>query len=219
MTDHPTRRDTLGATVGAMLAAPLALSAAETQAAARTPLVTLLGDSISSGYGLPASEALPVQLQRELRARGVNATVRGAAVAGSTTAGGLRRVDQVRADTDVCVVALGGNDLLSFLPPAQTRANLEQIVRRLKGRGVEVVLAGLQAPLELGAYARSFNAVFPTVAKGQGVALYPSLLAGVLLDSRYNQPDLVHPNAAGVRIIAQRLAPVVARALRTGKRA
>ncbi|MBW3558307.1 MAG: arylesterase [Proteobacteria bacterium] len=214
MTDQPTRRSALGA----MLAAPLAFSAAESQAAPRTPVVTLLGDSITAGYGLPAPEALPVQLQRELRALGINAAVRGAGVSGSTTAGGLRRVEQVRSDTDVCVVALGGNDLLSFLPPTETRSNLEQIVRRLKARGVRVVLAGLQAPAELGAYARSFNAVFPSVAKAQSVPLYPSLLAGVLLDSRYNQPDLVHPNAAGVRIIAQRLAPVVAQALRAQQR-
>lgn len=216
MTDQPTRRTALGAALGAVLGAPLAASPAN--GAPRAPVVTLLGDSITAGYGLPAAQALPAQLERELRNRGVDAVVRGAGVTGSTTAGGLRRVDSVRPDTDVCVVALGGNDLLSFLPPAETRSNLESIVRRLKARGVGVVLAGLQAPAELGAYARSFNAVFPTVARAQGVALYPSLLAGVLLDSRYNQPDLVHPNAAGVRIIAQRLAPVVGQALRARKR-
>jgi acyl-CoA thioesterase-1 len=214
MSDHPTRRTTLAALLGA----PLAAAAARTEAAPRVPVVTLLGDSITAGYGLAAVDALPNQLERELKAIGVAAVVRGAGVTGSTTAGGLRRVDSVRADTDVCVVALGGNDLLSFLPPAETRANLEGIVRRLKARGVSVILAGLQAPAELGAYARSFNSVFPTVAKAHDVPLHPSLLAGVLLDSRYNQPDLVHPNAAGVRIIARRLAPVVAQALRTGKR-
>jgi acyl-CoA thioesterase-1 len=212
MTDDLTRR--------AVLAAPLAFAPAAACAAPATgrrgsaPVVTLLGDSITAGYGLPAADSLPVQLERELRAVGVNATVRGAAVTGSTTAGGLRRVDTVRADTDVCVVALGGNDLLNFLPPVETRSNLEQIVRRLKGRGMRVVLAGLQAPVELGAYARSFNAIFPAVAREQGVTLHNSFLQGVLLDSRYNQPDLVHPNAAGVRIIARRLAPVVAQALR-----
>lgn len=140
--------------------------------------------------------------------------MRGEAAVGSTTAGGLRRVDNVRAGTDVCVVALGGNDLLNFIAPAQVRSNLDTIVRRLKARKVGVVLAGLQAPAELGAYARAFNAVFPAVAQSQKVPLYPSLLNGVLLDSRYNQPDLVHPNAAGVRVIAQRLAPTVAKALR-----
>lgn len=213
MTDRLTRRAVLAAMPLAL--APAAACAAPAVGRRGSPVVTVLGDSITSGYGLTAAaETLPVQLERELRALGVNATVRGAAVTGSTTAGGLRRVDAVRADTDLCVVALGGNDLLNFLPPAETRANLEQIVRRLKGRGMRVVLAGLQAPAELGAYARSFNAVFPAVAREQGVTLHNSFLGGVLLDSRYNQPDLVHPNAAGVRIIARRLAPVVAGALR-----
>lgn len=214
MPEDLTRRAALGALAGAPVALGAALTT-EPVKAARPAVVSILGDSITAGYGLPAADALPVQLQRELRALGLNVSVHGAAVTGSTTAGGLRRVGQVRADTDVCVVALGGNDLLSFLPPAETRANLEGIVSRLKARRIGVVLAALQAPAELGAYARSFNAVFPQVARAQKVPLHASFLSGVLLDSRYNQPDLVHPNAAGVRIIARRLAPVVAGALRT----
>ena len=196
--------------VAGALAFPLAAEAAP------QPVVTLLGDSITAGYGLPASEALPAQLQRELRALGVSATVRAAGVSGDTTAGGLRRVESVRPDTDICVVALGGNDLLNLEEPARVRSNLEGIVSRLKARKMKVVLAGLQAPPELGPYARAYNAIFPTVAKAQAVALHPSLLAGVMLDRRYNQSDLIHPNAAGVRIIAQRLAKTVAAALRTG---
>jgi acyl-CoA thioesterase-1 len=185
--------------------------------AAAEPVVTVLGDSITAGYGLPASQALPAQLERELRALGVAAKVRGAGVSGDTTAGGLRRVESsVRPDTRLCVVALGGNDLLSFYEPRTIRSNLEGIVQRLKAKKMKVLLAGIQAPLELGAYARAFNGIYPAVAKAQGVPLHASLLAGVALDRRYNQPDLIHPNAAGVRIIAQRLARTVAEALRTG---
>ena len=114
------------------------------------------------------------------------------------------------------MVALGGNDLLSLEEPARVRSNLEAIVGRLKAKKVKVILAGLQAPPELGPYARAFNAVFPTVARAQGALLHPSLLAGVMLDRRYNQSDLIHPNAAGVKIIAQRLAKTVAAALKTG---
>ncbi len=200
------------------MAAPalLTLAPALAQAApASAPVITILGDSLTTGFGLPAADALPAQLQRELNAAGVRASVRGAAVNGSTTAGGLNRVDSVSRDTDVVVVALGGNDLLRFISPAQVRANLDGIVRRLKGRGMRVVLAGVEAPLELGAYARAFNAVFPAVAQSHNVLLHASLLSGIMLDSRYNQEDLVHPNAAGVRIIAKRLAPVVAKAVRS----
>lgn len=180
------------------------------------PVVTVLGDSITAGLGLPSSAALPVQLQAQLRKLGANVVVRGAGVSGDTTAGGLARVDfSVQKDTTVCIVALGGNDLLQGLDPKRTKANLDKIVARLRARKIAVVLAGLQPPPVIGkAYAREFQAVFPAVAKAHGAILYPNLLAGVAQISRLNQSDGLHPNAQGVTVIAQGLAPVVARALK-----
>ena len=139
--------------------------------------------------------------------------MRGAGVSGDTTAGGLARVDfSVQSDTALCVVALGGNDLLQGLEPRDMRANLESIVRRLKARRIKVVLCGLRAPARLNAhYARDFNAAFPAVTKATGAALYPDLLAGVELNGALNQRDGIHPNPQGVRIIAARLAPTIAR--------
>lgn len=178
-------------------------------------VITILGDSITAGYGLPASAALPVQVQAQLRKLGSNAVVRGAGVSGDTTAGGLARVDfSVQRDTDVCLVALGGNDLLQGIDPKRTKANLDKIVARLKARKIGVVLAGLQPPPVIGrAYAREFQAVFPAIAKAQGIILYPNLLAGVAQTPRLNQRDGFHPNAQGVAVIAQGLAPVLAKAL------
>ena len=180
------------------------------------PVVTVLGDSITAGLGLPSSAALPVQLQAQLRKLGANVVVRGAGVSGDTTAGGLARVDfSVQKDTSVCIVALGGNDLLQGLDPKRTKANLDKIVARLRARKIAVVLAGLQPPPVIGkAYAREFQAVFPAVAKAHGAILYPNLLAGVAQVARLNQSDGLHPNAQGVTVIAQGLAPVVARALK-----
>ena len=179
-------------------------------------VVTVLGDSITAGLGLPSSAALPVQLQAQLRKLGANVVVRGAGVSGDTTAGGLARVDfSVQKDTDVCIVALGGNDLLMGLDPKRTKANLDKIVARLRARKITVVVAGLQPPPVIGrAYAREFQAVFPAVAKAHGALLYPNLLAGVAQVARLNQSDGFHPNAQGVVVIAQGLAPVVARALK-----
>lgn len=179
-------------------------------------VVTVLGDSITAGLGLPSSAALPVQLQAQLRKLGANVVVRGAGVSGDTTAGGLARVDfSVQKDTDVCIVALGGNDLLMGLDPKRTKANLDKIVARLRARKIAVVVAGLQPPPVIGrAYAREFQAVFPAVAKAHGALLYPNLLAGVAQVPRLNQGDGFHPNAQGVVVIAQGLAPVVARALK-----
>ena len=195
--------------IAAALAAPLPALAAG------GPVVTILGDSITAGFGLPASAAFPARLQAELAKLGRSAVIRPAGVSGDTTAGGLARVDfSVQRDTTLCIVALGGNDLLQGLKPGTTKANLDAIVKRLKARKIRVLLAGLAAPPAIGGgYAREFNAVFPAVAKAQGVAFYPNLLAGVSGLTRLNQRDGIHPNAQGAALIAQRMAPAVARAL------
>lgn len=178
-------------------------------------VVTLLGDSITAGFGLPASAALPARLQAELNRLRAGALVRGAGVSGDTTAGGLARLDfSVQKDTAVCVVALGGNDLLQGQDPKRTRANLDRIVSRLKARRIVVVLAGLSPPPVIGrGYAREFQAVFAGVARTHGAILYPNLLAGVAQTPALNQRDGFHPNARGVEVIARGLAPVVVRAL------
>jgi len=199
----------------ALLAAALAGLPAPALAA-RGQVVTILGDSITAGLGLPGRDALPNQLHLALEKLGVPNIVRGAGVSGDTTAGGLARLGfSVRPDSSVVVVALGGNDLLQGLEPKATRANLDKIIETLKARHKGVVLAGVSAPTEIGrGYSQSFNAVFPSLARQHGVALYPDLLAGVARNPALNQGDGLHPNAKGVQIIAARLAPVVARVMK-----
>jgi acyl-CoA thioesterase-1 len=184
--------------------------------AARGKVVTILGDSITAGYGLPAQAALPAQLHQALLALGVDNIVRGAGVSGDTTADGAARVDfSIQPGTAVVVVALGGNDLLQGIDVKVTRANLERILKRLLERHVTVVLAGLKAPPQIGrGYARDFDAIFPSLAKTYGALLYPNLLSGVAGVPALNQADGIHPNPRGVRIIVKGLAPVVARAIR-----
>ncbi|HZZ88454.1 MAG TPA: arylesterase [Caulobacteraceae bacterium] len=196
-------------------ATPLAL--AGPALAAKPRVVTILGDSITAGLGLPAAQALPAQLSLALGKLGVPATVRGAGVSGDTSGDGLERLNfSVQSDTDVCVVALSGNDLLQGLDPKTTLANLSGIVRRLQARRVSVVLAGIAAPRAVGAgYARDFNAVFPQVARAYHAPLYPDLMAGV--GPALRQGDGLHPNAAGVKAMVAGLAPLVVRALRSRK--
>jgi acyl-CoA thioesterase-1 len=199
----------------ALVAGLIAGAATPVLAARAPPIVTILGDSITAGLGLPAAAALPARLGAALARLGAPAVVRGAGVSGDTTADGLARLDfSVQPDTAVCLVALGGNDLLQGLDPKSVRANLDAIVRRLKARRIGVVIAGLTAPRAVGAgYAKDFGAVFASVAHAEGALLYPNLLAGV--GPALRQGDGIHPNAAGVRLIAAGLAPVVARALRS----
>jgi len=199
-----------------LIAAGLAALPAQALAA-RGKVVTLLGDSITAGLGLPGRDALPNQLHLALEKLGVANIVRGAGVSGDTTAGGAARMDfSIRPDTAVVVVALGGNDLLQGLDTRTTRANLDRILTRLKARRMGAVIAGIHAPPELGrGYARDFDAVFANVARTHGVALYPDLLAGVGRNPALKQADGIHPNARGVQIICRGLAPVVAKALST----
>ena len=187
--------------------------AASPALAARRRVVTILGDSITAGLGLPAAQAFPARLQTELVRAAGPVLVRPAGVSGDTTAGGLARVDfSVQGDTDVCLVALGGNDLLQGLDPAATRRNLDRIVARLQARKITVVLAGLTPPRAIGpSYSRDFAALFQTVARSHRVPLYPNLLAGV--GPAQKQRDGLHPNAQGAAIIARGLAPLVAKAL------
>lgn len=199
------------------LAAPGAASAA--QRAPRPPpsppVVTVLGDSITAGLGLASNMAMPARLQAALDRMGAPSRVQGFGVLGDTTANGLARVDRVPAATTVCVVALGGNDLLLGTDPSRTKANLRAIIARLKERGIRVVLAGVKAPGLLGVdYARRFTQVYPDLAREQDVFYAPDFFTGVIGVSRYMQRDGIHPNAEGARIIAERLAPVVARALK-----
>jgi acyl-CoA thioesterase-1 len=106
--------------------------------------------------------------------------------------------------------------MLQGLSPQAMQANLTRIVRRLKARRIGVLIVGIQAPVSINAgYARAFNAVFPAVARAEGVPLYPNLLAGVQGIAALNQRDHIHPNGSGARIIARKLAPAVIRALKT----
>lgn len=203
----------------AFLAGSLAFCAMGAQAAAPNgdKVITMLGDSLTAGYGLPAADAIPARLQAQLRALGVKVQVRAAGVSGDTSADGLARVDfSVKPDTDLCLVVLGGNDLLQGVDPKATRANLAAILARLKARHIRAMLVGVKAPPAMGAgYAQEFDAVVPAVAKAAGAAAYPDLLGAVALDRTLNQGDGLHPNPQGVKQVVARLAPAVAAALKS----
>jgi acyl-CoA thioesterase-1 len=176
--------------------------------------VTMLGDSLTAGYGLRTDQSLPVRLQAELERLGHPVRVANAGVSGDTTADGLRRMDRaVPQTTELCLVALGANDMMQKIAPEQVRANLDAIVSRLSGRGIPSLICGMRAPPWFGSYALAFDAVFADVARAHDARLYPFLLEGIALDPAYVLADRIHPNAAGIERIANRLAPHVAHVL------
>lgn len=182
----------------------------------KSPVVTVLGDSITAGLGLPAQNAMPAQLQAALTRMNVFAKVRAAGVSGDTSGGGLARVNfSVGPETALCVVALGGNDLLQGIEPRVTKANLRAILQSLRNRKISIVLVGVGAPPLIGAaYSREFNAVYRDLAREFSAPLYPNILAGVGGRRALMQGDGIHPNAAGAKVIGEALAPVVAQALK-----
>ena len=181
------------------------------------PRIVILGDSLTAGLGLATHEAYPAILQEYLDAKGLPYKVVNAGISGDTSAGGLSRLDwALDGDVRILVVALGGNDALRGLPVAQLQDNLARIIERAQGRGVSVILAGMEAPPNWGTdYTRAFHAVYPSLAKTYNVALVPFLLEGVAGVETLNQRDGIHPTAQGDRIVADTvwsvLEPIAAR--------
>jgi acyl-CoA thioesterase-1 len=204
-----TRRTVLLGTFSTMLTA---LGGSPTRAAAPAPVrIVALGDSLTAGYGLPADAAFPVRLERALRAEGRAVQVINAGVSGDTTAGGLARLDWALAEKpDLVILELGANDGLRGIDPKLTEANLDQILTRLDKAGIGVLLAGMLAPPNYGkAFESAFNALFPRLAKAHDAVFYPFYLDGVAGHPELNQPDGLHPTAAGIDVIVSRILPSV----------
>ena len=171
----------------------------------------MLGDSLTAGFGLPREDAFPAGLEAALRAEGHAWQVIDAGVSGDTSAGGLARLDWVLADApEIVIVELGANDGLRGLPTDQMEANLDAILAGIGESGAMTLLAGMRAPANFGAdYAAAFRAVYRRLAARHRVAFYPFFLEGVALEPAFNQPDGIHPNAAGVAEIVRRILPHV----------
>ncbi len=169
------------------------------------------GDSLMAGYGLAPGEAFPDKLQAALRGKGHDVVIVNAGVSGDTTSGGLARLDWSIPDgTQAVILELGANDMLRGVAPAVTEKNLDRMLARLGERRMRVLLVGMRAAPNLGSdYAEAFNSIYGRLAAKHGVALYPFFLDGVAAERRYLLEDGIHPNAAGVDRMVERLLPAV----------
>jgi acyl-CoA thioesterase-1 len=196
----------------------LLMAASAAPADARDVHVLALGDSLTAGYGLPPGQGFAPQLEAMLRRNGVRAFVANAGVSGNTAAQGRARLkwtlDGLKSKPDLAIVALGANDMLRGLPPRQTRADLDAIVTELKRRGIPVLIAGMLAAPNLGPrYRTEYDAIFPSLAREHGAALYPFFLAGVAGNPALALPDRIHPNFQGIKRMVSGITPTVLRAL------
>jgi acyl-CoA thioesterase-1 len=192
--------------------AAIAVAAGNGAIASAEPVqVVAFGDSLVAGYGLGPGESFPERLEIALKERGHDVVVTNAGVSGDTASDGLARLEwSVPPEADVVIVELGSNDALRGIDPVVTRKALAGILARLRQRGQSVLLAGALAPPNLGdAYAESFDPIYPALAAEYDVPLYRFFLEGVAADPALNQPDGMHPNAAGVAKIVEAIVPEV----------
>jgi acyl-CoA thioesterase I len=198
------------------IAALIALLGALAPAYSAEPVrILAFGDSLTAGYGLAEQDTLPTRLADALNKMGRPVIMINGGVSGDTSADGVSRLDWALADKpQIMVLALGANDMLRGLDPKVTRANLEAIIRKTKAAGVEIVLAGMLSPPNLGAeYKAAFDAIYPELAKAHNLLFMPFLLQDVAQDSDLNQADGIHPNGNGVAIIVRNLLPYVTQAI------
>jgi acyl-CoA thioesterase-1 len=184
---------------------------AQARADQNETVIVALGDSLTSGFGLPNDKAFPSQLETALKERGHKVRIVNAGVSGDTASAALRRLDwALDGDTDAVIVELGGNDALQGLPPESTKAALAEILERLQKRNLPVLLAGMEAPRNLGKdYVTAFGAIYPALAAQYDVLLYPFFLEGAALNAELMQRDGIHPNAEGVGVIVDNILPQV----------
>jgi len=194
------------------LVAVLGLAAFQTALAAKrdaSKVITIvaLGDSLTSGHGLSRKQAYPALIAEKMRDAGYEFEVVNAGWSGDTTAGGLRRLPEVlrRKKIDVFILELGINDAFRGVTIEQMRANLQAIIDQTRARhpGVAIIIAGMQLPIySSDDYVSAFGEMFRALAEKNRAALIPYLLEGVGGNPEMNQPDRVHPNATGQRILA-----------------
>ena len=189
------------------------------RAVAGTPVIVAFGDSLTAGFGLQNSDSFPAQLEKALKARGQEVKIVNAGVSGDTVAAGLARLDwALPDDASGVIIELGANDALQGLDPAATKATLEKIITDVKARGLPILLAGMEAPRNLGKdYVEQFRALYVDLAARYDLILYPFFLDGVALDDYYLLVEGLHPIAGGVARIVEGILPKVEELLAKAK--
>jgi acyl-CoA thioesterase-1 len=182
-----------------VLALGLALAAAALPArSAEPPVILVLGDSLSAGYGLAPGQGWVSLLQQRLKKEGYGHRVVNASVSGETTDGGLARIDRALAthDPGIVILELGGNDGLRGLPVSRVEANLGKLVTKSRAAGAEVLLLTVSMPTNYGPqYTSSYRKIYDGLRSRYEIGVGALMSNDMALDLDYFQPDGIHPNA------------------------
>jgi acyl-CoA thioesterase-1 len=174
--------------------------------------IVLFGDSLMAGYGLNNEHHLSTVLQEKLISKGYKIEVVNGSVSGSTSSGGVNRVEWTLSESniDLVILGLGANDMLRGIQPKETKINLEKIIKTAQAKNIKVILAGMIAPTSYGfEYKDSFDQIYPNLSKKYNLPLIPFLLEGVALKPKLNLSDGMHPNEKGTIIISKTLQEII----------
>jgi acyl-CoA thioesterase-1 len=173
--------------------------------------IVAFGDSLTAGYLLPPDKSFPAQLEKALKAKGHDVRVENAGVSGDTATDGLERLEwALPANADAVILQLGANDALRGVSPAVTEKALDGILAKVKARSLPVLIAGMEAPRNMGReYADAFRAMYPRLQAKYDALLYPFFLDGVAMNRVLNLADGIHPTAEGVALIVKNITPHV----------
>ena len=180
----------------------------ESLAKSDTRVITAYGDSLTAGYGLSSEFSYPSLLQKKLTKEGYKYKVINAGLSGDTTSAGLSRINWVlKTNPEIVILELGANDALRGMPPENAKKNLEAIIKKLKEKNIKILFTGMLAPRNLGEkYYKSFDSIYPQLAKKYDIPLVPFFLQGVAMNKTLNIEDGAHPNLKGyVKIVENNL--------------
>lgn len=176
----------------------LYIDAAAEGANKSTPVILIMGDSLSAAYGIDVSQGWVALLEQRLQSQGYGYRVVNASISGETSGGLLARVPKLLElnHPTIVIVEIGANDGLRGLPVKQAKENVTTIVKHAQQAGAQVVLLGMQMPPNYGArYTQDFAAMFGEIAHQQHAVLVPFFLEGIALDRSLVQADGLHPTA------------------------
>ena len=177
--------------------------------------IMLYGDSLMAGYGLPQKDNLASELSREIKSNDSTISFINASISGNTSKNGLSRVDWSLGDNpNIVILCLGANDMLRGLDPSLTKNNLDSIINKFINNNAIIILAGMQSPESMGPkYKKEFDAIYPDLSAQYNLIFMPFLLKGVALEKELLQADFKHPNAKGIRVMAENLNPYILQAI------
>jgi acyl-CoA thioesterase-1 len=174
------------------------VAAASPARSAAPPVILVLGDSLSAGYGLAPGQGWVSLLQQRLKKEGYGHRVVNASVSGETTDGGLARLDRALAThkPGIVVLELGANDGLRGLPVSRVETNLGLLITKSRAAGAEVLLLTVRMPTNYGAqYTSSYQKIYDDLRKRYRISVAAIMSPEMALDLSYFLDDGIHPNA------------------------